>query len=82
MRIDLRDQLDDPRTVPRIHPVELGSMEPAPGRVDVEAHEPGDPGLLLESRCDERAELTSHPAHNHPPLLHQLETYPSSDHAG
>ena len=80
--IDLRDQLDDPRAIPWIHPVELGSVEAAPRRVDVDADELRDPGLLLESRCHERAELASHSAHDHPPLLHQPETYPSSSHAG
>ena len=80
--IDLRDQLDDPRAIPWIHPVELGSVETAPRRVDVDADELRDPGFLLEPRCHERAELASHSAHDHPPLLHQPETYWSSSHAG
>ena len=41
-------RLDDALSVGRLDPVELGSPEPATGRIDVDAKQRAHPGLVLE----------------------------------
>ena len=60
------DRVDDAVVVVRRGEVELGPVEPAAGRVGVDAEELVDPRLGFEQGGDARAEVAAHPADEHP----------------
>ena len=80
MRIECRDDVDDPFAIGRFDAVELGLAEPAPGWIDVDPTQRTDPRFLLEHGRDERSEFTTHAAHQEPlpahpstlPVVHRL----------
>ena len=48
VRVERRDDVDDPLAIAGIDEVELAATQPAPGRIDVDAEDRAHPGLGFE----------------------------------
>ena len=63
MGVERGDHIDDAVAVGWFDAVELGASQSPSRRVNVDAHQRADPRFGFEHRCDQRAQLASHPAH-------------------